>query len=258
MEIKCLIVDDEPPAVDELNYILSGIDPVVVLGSANSAESAINAIRARQPDLVFLDIKMPGQDGFEVIKACDSFRKSPFFVFATAYDEHAVTAFEASAVDYLLKPFQATRVRESVERVAQLMIGQRQGKLCGQLEKLVEHIHSRRSELTKISVEHRGRILLLDPENIVYCKAENKTILACTEKQCYTLYGTASLDQLESKLKRYGFFRSHRGYLVNLACVKEVAPWFNGKYILTTSRQAATEVPVSRRRVRSLKIQLGL
>lgn len=258
MEIKCLIVDDEPPAVDELNYILSGIDHVVVLGSANSAESAINAIRARQPDLVFLDIKMPGQDGFEVIKACDSFRKSPFFVFATAYDEHAVTAFEASAVDYLLKPFQATRVRESVERVAQLMIGQRQGKLCGQLEKLVEHIHSRRNELTKISVEHRGRILLLDPENIVYCKAENKTILACTEKQCYTLYGTASLDQLESKLKRYGFFRSHRGYLVNLACVKEVAPWFNGKYILTTSRRAATEVPVSRRRVRSLKIQLGL
>jgi two-component system LytT family response regulator/two-component system response regulator LytT len=258
MEIKCLIVDDEPPAVDELNYILSGIDDVVVLGSANSAESAVHAIRVKQPDLVFLDIKMPGQDGFEVINACASFRKTPFFVFATAYDEHAVTAFEASAVDYLLKPFQASRVRESVERVAQLLVGRRQGKLCGQLEKLVERIQPQRTPLTKVSVEHKGRILLLDPENIVYCKAENKGILACTENQCYTLHGTASLDQLESKLRNHGFFRSHRGYLVNLACVKEVAPWFNGKYVLTTSRQAANEVPVSRRRVKSLKIQLGL
>ena len=132
MEIRCLIVDDEPPAVDELNYILSEIAGVDVVGSADGAGKAINTIQAKKPDLVFLDIKMPGRDGFDVAKACASFSKTPFFVFATAYDEHAVKAFEASAVDYILKPFRAERVLESIERVKELIGIQRQGSLCGQ------------------------------------------------------------------------------------------------------------------------------
>ncbi|MGD9366583.1 MAG: LytTR family DNA-binding domain-containing protein [Desulfobacteraceae bacterium] len=258
MDIKCLIVDDEPPAVDELRFILSKISCVDVVGSVNSASKAIDTIRSKKPDLVFLDIKMPGRDGFEVIHACGSFRKTPLFIFATAYDEHAVRAFEASAVDYILKPFRAERVQESVERARHLMISQRQGALCGQLEKLVERIRPSAKNISKISVEHKGRILLLDPESIVYCKAENKGILACTDSQCYSIHGTASLDDMESKLKGRGFFRSHRGYLVNLACVKEVVSWFNGKYILTANDHTSTEVPVSRRRVKELKNRLGL
>lgn len=258
MEIKCLIVDDEAPAVDELNFILSSIADVEVLGSAHSAGSAIDAIRTKLPDLVFLDIKMPGQDGFEVVQACASFHPLPYFVFATAYDEHAVKAFEASAVDYILKPFRPERIQESVERVRQLITNQRQGTLCGQLEKLVDRMNPPASKITKVSVEHKGRILLLDPKSIVYCKAQNKGIFACTDRQSYSIYGAPSLDDLESKLKGHGFFRSHRGYLVNLACVKEVVSWYNGKYILTTSDRTSTEVPVSRRRVKSLKTQLGL
>ena len=258
MEIKCLIVDDEPPAVDELDFILTKIPDVIVIGSADSAENAINTIRKQKPDLVFLDIKMPGRNGFDVVQASASFRKTPYFVFATAYDEHAVQAFEASAVDYILKPFRAERIQESVERVRQLMINQQQGELCDQLEKLVERIRPRKDNIIKISVEHMGRILLLDPEHIVSFKAENKGILAYTDSKCYNLHGMASLDDLELKLKGRGFFRSHRGYLVNLAYVKEVVSWFNGKYILTTNDQRSTEVPVSRRRVKSLKHQLGL
>lgn len=258
MDIKCLIVDDEPPAVDELNFILSRISGVEVVGLADSAGNAINTIRLKEPDLVFLDIKMPGRDGFEVIKACKSLRKIPLFVFATAYDEHAIKAFEASAVDYILKPFRSERVRESVERAKQMMLARMQGALCGQLEMLMARIHPPANNIAKISVEHKGRILLLDPESIVYCKAENKGILACTESHCYSLHGPTSLDDMESKLKGRGFFRSHRGYLVNLACVKEVVSWFNGKYILTTTDRASTQVPVSRRRVKSLKIRLGL
>lgn len=253
-----MIVDDEPPAVDELNFILSEIPGIGVIGSVHSAANAIKAIRATQPDLVFLDIKMPGRDGFDVVQACASLQKTPFFVFATAYDEHAVKAFEASAIDYILKPFQADRVKSSVERVKKLMLTQREGALCGKLEKLVEHIHMLANPIIKVSVEHKGRILLLNPDRIVYCKAEKKEILVCTDAQCYTLHGTVSLDALEQKLETHGFFRSHRGYLVNLACIKEVAPWFNGKYILTTTDQASTEVPVSRRRVKPLKTQLGL
>lgn len=258
MEIRCLIVDDELPAVDELRFILSSMPGVDIIGSAHSAGSAIRAIQDQQPDLVFLDIKMPGQDGFDVIRARTSFPKIPFFVFATAYDEHAVKAFDASAVDYLLKPFQADRVHESVQRVRKMLLDRQQGMLCGQLEKLVERIHPAATPIDKISVEHKGRILLLDPDGIVYFKAENKGILVFTNHQCYSLHGTARLDNLESRLEKLGFFRSHRGYLVNLSCVTEVVPWFNGKYILKTTDQAGTEIPVSRRRVKSLKKRLGL
>ncbi len=258
MEIKCLIVDDEPPAVDELSFILDSMGGVDVVGAAHSAGSAISAIQDLQPNLVFLDIKMPGRDGFDVIRACSSFKKIPFFVFATAYDEHAVKAFEASAVDYILKPFQADRVKESVKRVQKLLLDRQQGELCEQLEKLVDRIHSNPNPIAKISVEHKGRILLLDPNGIVYFKAENKGILAFTNRECYSLRGAASLDHMESRLEEHGFFRSHRGYLVNLSCVTEVVPWFNGKYILKTTDHAGTEIPVSRRRVKLLKQRLGL
>jgi DNA-binding LytR/AlgR family response regulator len=258
MDFKCLIVDDEPPAIDELKFILSQIADLHVVGSAHSAESAIKAIRSKTPDLVFLDIKMPGRDGFEVIEACESFRQPPLFIFATAYDEHAVKAFEASAVDYILKPFQADRVRESVERARKITLVRRQGSLCGQLEKLVERIQPRALAIAKISVEHKGRILLLDPDQVVFCKAENKGVIAFTTHCSYSLHGTVSLDQLASKLEAFGFFRTHRSYLVNMAFIKEVTPWFNGKYILTTTAPATAEVPVSRRRVKALKQRLGI
>lgn len=258
MDVRCLIVDDEPPAVNELDYILSKIGGIEVVDKAGSADDAIHAIRAKQPDLVFLDIKMPGRDGFEVIKECASYPKTPYFIFATAYDEHALQAFEASAVDYILKPFQADRVLVGVERVRQMMASRRQGVLCGQLEKLVDRIQPRATRITKVSVEHKGRILLLDPEDIVYSCAKDKGVRVCTHERCYAIHGVPSLDALTSRLAGYGFFRSHRSFLVNLAHVKEVVPWFNGKYLLTIRDRAATEVPVSRRRVRALKRRLGI
>lgn len=258
MKIKCLIVDDEPPSVDELNYILSGIDQVEVIGVAFSAGNAIEAIKKLDPDLVFLDIKMPGRDGFDVVKACSELPRPPLFVFATAYDEHAVRAFEASAVDYLLKPFQAERVQESVERAIKIVIGRHHRQLYGQLENLVRDMPSAQNYLAKISVEHKGRIRLLDPDSIVFFKAENKATLAFTETQSHPLHGATSLDMLDAKLAKRGFFRSHRSYLVNLACVKEVVSWFNGKYLLTMADEQKTEVPVSRRRAKAMKERLGL
>jgi len=258
LDIDCLIVDDEPPAVDELNYILSGIQGVTVVDTAFSADRAVNIIRSQRLHLVFLDIKMPGRDGFEVINACADLNPSPFFVFATAYDEHAVKAFDSSAVDYILKPFKPERVKESVERVRQLVISRRQGALYGKIEKLLDRQHSTPTAISKISVERKGRILLLDPKSIVFCKAENKDVSVCTNTKCYTLYGLTSLDELEGRLNTQGFFRTHRSYLVNLTCVNEVSSWFNGKYILTTNDLSSTEVPVSRRRVKALKNRLGL
>lgn len=258
MDINCLVVDDEPPAIDELKYILSQLKGIDVVGTASSAGKAILAIRSKQPDLVFLDIKMPGRDGFDVIKACSSFQRVPYFVLATAYDQHAVKAFDASAVDYILKPFQPERVQESVERVRQLLVSKRQNVLCGQLEKIVQHFEPTSNGLSKITVENKGRLLLLDPDAIVLCRAENKDVWVHTDNKKFKLNGTNSLDKLESKLSNHNFFRTHRGFLVNLAYVKELAPWFNGKYILTIDDHASTDVPVSRRRVKALKTLLGL
>ena len=258
MKISCLIVDDEPPAVDELLYILSGIEDVEVVATAFSAVKAISAIRAKHPDLVFLDIKMPGGDGFEVIRACADTYGPPFFVFVTAYDQDAVKAFEACAVDYILKPFQAERILESVTRVRQMLLAHHKNALYGRLERMVERLKPADGTPTKIGVEKKGRILLLDPKAIVYCKAENKSVRVCTHDQCFDLWGLSSLDELEDKLGEEGFFRTHRSFLVNLARVKEVTSWFNGRYILTFTDAAATEVPVSRRRAKALKGKLGL
>lgn len=258
MNISCLIVDDEPPAVDELDYILSGIEDVDVVATAFSAAKAISAIHAKDPDLVFLDIKMPGGDGFEVIRACAAAYGPPFFVFVTAYDQDAVKAFEACAVDYILKPFQAERIRESVTRVRQMLLAHHKNALYGSLERMMERLKPGAGTPTKIGVEKKGRILLLDPEAIVYCKAENKSVRVCTHDHCFDLWGLSSLDELEDKLGDAGFFRTHRSFLVNLARVKEVTSWFNGRYILTFTDAAATEVPVSRRRVKALKCKLGL
>ncbi len=258
MNLSCMIVDDEPPAVDELTYILSGIEQVDIVGTAFSAAKAISAIRTKHPDLVFLDIKMPGGDGFEVIRACASTYGPPFFVLVTAFDQHAVKAFEASATDYILKPFQSERIRESVTRVRQILTIHRKGSLYGQFDHMVQGSINTENRKVKIGVQTKGRILLLDCKEIVYCRAENKSVRVCTNRCGFDLWGSSSLDELENKLRRHGFFRVHRSFLVNLARVKELVSWFNGRYILTLTDADATEVAVSRRRAKALKLTLGL
>jgi two-component system LytT family response regulator/two-component system response regulator LytT len=258
MEIRCLIVDDEPPAVDELAFILSDLDKVILVGTAGNAARATRAIKSLQPHLVFLDVQMPGRNGFDVMRPFAAPCALPLFVLATAYDEHAVAAFEANAIDYLLKPFAPARVSRSVERARQILLGRSQEPLSRQVEQLVACIGAPQKALTKISVESKGRIRLLDPREIVFCKAENKGVTVFTQAEGYALHGFASLEALEDKLQNHAFFRAHRRYLVNLAHVQEIAPWFNGRYVLITVAPRVAEVPVSRSRVKSLKTCLGI
>ena len=140
----------------------------------------------------------------------------------------------------------------------QMIMSRHHRRLYGFPENLVLRIPPSPKYLNKIGVKHKGRIRLLDPESIVFCKAENKTTLVYTETQSHPLHGGIRLDMLEVKLARYGFFRSHRSYLINLEYIIEVVTWFNGKYLLTMADQQKTEVPVSRRRVKSLKQRLAL
>jgi len=258
MKIRCIIVDDEPPAVDELTYILSRIEDVEVVASSNSASKAIKEIRTKKPDLVFLDIHMPAQNGFHVARMVSSFDRPPLIIFATAFHQYAVRAFDANAIDYVLKPFSEDRIRKSIERAKEVISSNGKAVTIREIDRLMESIDKTRNSVVRISVENKGRILLLDPDSIFFCKSEEKKIIISTQNDQFNCHGVSTLNELETVLMSYPFFRTHRAHLVNLSYIREVIPWFNGRYILNMSDDKSTEIPVSRKRARNFKKKLGI
>ncbi len=258
MLIRCMIVDDEPPAVDELRYILSRIGNVEVVATAESASKAVATARKLEPDLIFLDIRMPGRSGFHVAEQVASLSRPPCIVFATAYDQYAVRAFDQGAVDYILKPFSEDRVRKSLQRVRERIRNRDRGVAAGRLQDLLALIQEREHPLTRLPAERQGHIILLNPADIVYCKATERKVLIFAHDETFTRHAPSSLDELEEKLQPFAFLRTHRAYLVNPAHVTEVIPWFHGRYVLKMADSAASEIPVSRRRAKTVRQQLGL
>lgn len=254
--IRCLLVDDELPALDELTYLLSGFEDVQVAGTAMSASQAMEEILRLKPEVVFQDIQMPGAGGFHVLELALRCPDPPRFVFATAYDQYAIRAFEENAVDYLLKPVSRERLAKCLGR---LRCQLRQDGACVQpkLEELLRGMGIGPS-LVRISVEHGGRVLLLGHSDVVLIRTEERRMLVHTRDASYVHHGPGTLDRLEDKLAALSFFRANRSDLVNLAQVRDFAPWFNGKYLLTMRDRAATEITVSKARVRAFRDQLGL
>ena len=260
MTIRCVIVDDEAPARDELRYLLGSHDTVEIVGEAATAAQAIELCLIHEPDLVFLDIQLPGDDGFEVIRAITpQLDASPLFVFVTAYDSYAVKAFEESAVDYILKPVQEGRLATTLDRASKLLSDQGP-PLRQQIETLLSQVARPVSvqKHTKVSVEKNGRIRLLDPTDIIYCSYEDQRIVAHTYDEMVPVYGINSMDRMEEHLDGTSFFRAHRATLVNLDAIREFSPWFNGKYSLVMADQTRSELTVSRTRVKDFKHRLGL
>lgn len=258
MLIRCFIVDDEPPAVEELRFILSRIEYVEVVAAAGSASTAIAAARELKPDVIFLDIQMPGGNGFHVAKQVADLSPPPFIIFATAYDQYAVRAFDQGAADYILKPFSEDRVRKSLRRVKEMIRNRDKTADTGQLKNLLELIKEREHPLTRLPVEKQGHIILLKPADIVYCMAEERKVLIFAHDETFIRHSPSSLDEVEEKLHHFAFMRTHRAYLVNPAHVNEIIPWFHGRYVLKMADNAATEIPVSRRRAKTVRKQLGL
>jgi len=258
VKIRCIIVDDEPPAVDELAYILSRIEDVEVVASSNSASQAIKEIRTKRPDLVFLDIHMPVKSGFHVARMVSSFDRPPLIIFATAFDQYALRAFDANAIDYVLKPFSENRIRKSIERAKELISSKGKPVTIQELDRLIESIGGTEKSVVRISVENKGRILLLDPEDIFFCRSEEKKIFISTQNNHFVCHSVSTLNELETILLPYPFFRTHRAYLVNLSYIKEVIPWFNGRYLMNMSDEKSTEIPVSRNRAGNFKKKLGI
>lgn len=260
MKIRTLLVDDEPPARDELVYLLTSF-PDLELSEAKNATEALTAIRETSPDLVFLDIQMPGRDGFYVLRESLCLPQPPLFVFVTAYNDYAVRAFEENAVDYLLKPIARDRLQKTVERVRGLLRSRQEpGSLQPELAALVRDgvIGPVRGGPVRLTVEAGGRIQLLDASEVTHCEKQEKRILIHTSRESYPCHGPSTLDELEERLRGQTFFRANRGTLVNLARVREFSPWTAGKYSLVLDDEAGTEVTLSRGRVKDFKICLGI
>jgi len=237
MTLKALVCDDEAPARSELRYLLSEVGGVEVVGEASSAAEALQLIKALPYDVVFLDIDMPGFTGMQLAEAFASLDRQPAIVFVTAHSEYAVKAFDVAATDYLVKPVELTRLRQAVERLAPAESG---GP----------------ARVDRIPVEKGGRKLLLAVDDIFYIMAKDDYSYLHTDSERYL--STISLSQMESRLVPRGFYRVHRRFLVNLAQVSEVIPMYGGTLLLTLKDSGVTQVPVSRRRVPSLKKALGL
>lgn len=257
MKIRCIIVDDEQPARDELRYLLSSFNDIEIVGDVESVGKAVELIESERPDLVFLDIQMPGRSGFDLVKLLSGSKNIPLFVFVTAFDNYAVKAFEKSAIDYLLKPLSAKRLAVTVERVSKYLQEDTQDPFEGKLQQLLSQIEPPK-EVVKVAVERLGRMQLLAPDEIVYCAYDSGQIMVHTADASYPLHSIATMDKLTNHLQGCSFFRAHRSLLVNLNSIREFSPWFNGKYNLKMADNGGTELMVSRSRVKEFKKRLGI
>ena len=247
--IRTLVVDDEKLARDRLLSFLKNIDDVDVVGQAKNGVDAVRLIEEAAPDLVFLDVQMPGLDGFGVLKGIT---KTPDVVFATAYDEYAIQAFEVHAADYLLKPITRGRLEEAVRRVRLRLSGQTSG---AQFEELLQMLDARqRRYLSQVPV-HRGRqILVLPTDQILWFEVEYRLVYTHVDGDRYMTNFT--LKELEERLDPEVFFRAHKSRLVNLKHIRAIVPWFGGRFKLLMRDQKASEVELSRAQARELRARM--
>ena len=260
MSLSAVIVDDEQLARDELAYLLKNIGDIEVVAQGKNGLEAVNLIREHNPDLVFLDVQMPGLDGFGVIKKLiDKKVTLPKIVFSTAFDQYAVRAFEVNAIDYLLKPLDRKRVMQAVERARTMT--EASNSSSEKLDTLMKMVESQKPQTTrKILLKAAGRLFLVSEREICFATIEDGVITVVTggpngmegQSNCRTL--EELLDSLDENL----FWRAHRSYLVNTNRIREVVPWFKSSYQLRMEDKKQTEIPVSRAQTKRLRELFGL
>lgn len=226
--LNVYIVDDEPLARAELRYLLEQTKVVQIIGESEDLEDILLEPQFEQIDCVFLDIQLGVNNGLELAK---QLQLKPDIIFATAYDDYALQAFEVNAFDYILKPFEQERVQSAVEKLVD--------KKRATQEKLK---HLQLDKLDKLTVYVNDRILLIKIQEILYCTSEESKTIVVTEKGRY--FASESLAALENKLTLKGFVRVHRAFIVNLEHIEELEPWSSSKYNLILHNRHS--IPVSR------------
>jgi two-component system, LytTR family, response regulator LytT len=257
MSLTALIIDDEPLARQELQYLLERTGGVEVLAQGTNGIEAVELIREHKPDVVFLDVQMPGLDGFAVLKKLlDRKVPMPQVVFATAFNQYAVRAFEVNAVDYLLKPFDRKRVLQTIEKAIKRrsapVESASDAKLDALLRLVEEQTQAPKSQSGKIIVRAQSRLLLVDQGEICFASIEEGTISVVTR----TVEGHSNcrtLEELMDQLDPEAFWRAHRSFVVNIQHIREVVPWFKSSYQLRMDDPQKTEIPVSRAQTKRLR-----
>jgi two-component system LytT family response regulator/two-component system response regulator LytT len=261
MPINTVIVDDERPARDELAFLLKGFSDVNVVAQGKNGLEAVALIKEHNPDLVFLDVEMPGLDGIGVIKKLVERKlRLPQIVFATAYDHYAVQAFEVNAVDYVLKPFDKARIARAVQRAKKMV--EAHASPVERLETLVGQLgagapKARAVQPVKLLVKSQARMILVDAEDMIYASIQDGAItIFARDAEGVSNYRT--VEDLMAALDPGVFWRPHRSYLVNINHIKEVVPWFKSSYMLKMNDKRGTEIPVSRAQTKRLRELLKL
>jgi two-component system, LytTR family, response regulator LytT len=259
--VKVLVVDDEQLAREELCYQLQRIGEIEVVGQAADGLEALAAVDRLDPDLIFLDIQMPGLTGFEVARRLvEREQDAPAMVFVTAFDQHAIEAFEVNAVDYLLKPVEPGRLEQAVDRARRRIDGGRQANgpaLNDQLEQIVKMMAGRQVRRDQVAVKVGERFMLVQAEEIIFASLADESINIVTGQVAGTS-NYRTLDDLQARLDPEVFWRVHRSHLVNINKIKEIVPWFSRNLILRMKDAKGTEIPVSRAQTKRLREYLKL
>lgn len=243
--IKALIVDDEMPARNELIFMLEETGKAEVVGEAGDVPSAINLIKSHSADVLFLDINMPGYSGLQLAEVLKTHPNPPAIIFVTAYSNFALKAFDVNAVDYLVKPVEMERLLEALDKVDK-------GRGAKTPAAIVEH----GAGVTRVTVNKGGKKHFLSSADITYIRARDDYSYLYTDEAKFL--STTSLTSLLEQLEGYGFYRTHRGYVVNLNRIMSVESQTGGTLKLTLNDPDHTEIPVSRRRVAQLKQEMNI
>jgi two-component system LytT family response regulator len=262
-KIRTLIVDDEPLARERVRSMTGLEGDLEVIGEARDGAEAVDAILSQSPDLVFLDVQMPKLDGFDVISSVGADRM-PSVVFVTAFDQHALRAFEVQALDYLLKPFDQERFQGALRRVREQMDAAENGALGKRLRALVRDMKTdvspdaqpavsadRKSD--RMVVKSGGRLFFLRSDEIDWVEAAGNYVRVHVGTESHLLRDT--MNAIETRLNPDVFFRIHRSRIVNIERVKELQPWFNGEYVVILRN--GTKLTLSRGYREKLQDRLG-
>jgi two-component system LytT family response regulator len=225
--IRAVIVDDEPLARRRIKRLLAHDLEVEIAGECGNGKDAIDAIRSLNPDLLFLDVQMPEVDGFDVLESIAA-AEMPFVIFVTAYDQYALRAFEVSAVDYLVKPFDRPRFEKALQRAKSRLAAERGGELNRQTLALLEELKARSSHIERLVIKAGGRAFFLKTEEIDWIEAEGKYVRLHVGKESYLL--REAISSIEAQLDPKKFPRIHRSTIVNIDRVRELQPWFHNEY----------------------------
>ncbi|HKW97908.1 MAG TPA: LytTR family DNA-binding domain-containing protein [Bryobacteraceae bacterium] len=249
--LSTLVVDDEPLASEELAFLLKDFQEIELVATGRNGLEAVDLIQKLEPDLVFLDVHMPGLDGIGVVRQLrEQGVDLPHVIFVTAYDQYAIEAFRLEALDYLLKPVDKGRLAESIERARRAVQEQQKDDA----EPVAPRLSPQR---TKLLVRTNNRNFIVDAQDVIYATIANGMItLVATNLEGQSNYRT--LEDLQASLDRDTFWRVHRSYLVNINRIKEVVPWFKSSYQLRMDDKRNTEIPVSRVQTKRLRELLKL